>query len=147
MNVHADPPASAGALAGEAYCPHCYLPVESGVAGPWPPAPQRCPHCRLMIGAGRARQTPDGIPGARGAAAGVMRKRAQEVGDAIDHTDDEILAAIRHVARGIGVAPERLLMVDYQQYAVHDHRMPQLHELLSRYGSWKHARREAALAA
>src|SRR5204862_125977 len=27
----------------EAYCPHCFLLVESDAHGPWPPQPARCP--------------------------------------------------------------------------------------------------------
>jgi hypothetical protein len=131
-------------LHGEAYCPHCYLLVESGVSGAWPPAPARCPHCRLMIGPGRARASSDGVPGARGAAAGVMAERARHVTAEPDHSDAEILAGIRTVAGETGVAPERLLMVDYQQYATRDSTLPQLHEILGVFGSWKRARREAA---
>jgi hypothetical protein len=133
-------------LDGEAYCPHCYLLVESGVSGPWPVAPARCPHCRLMIGPGRARPTADGIPGARGAAAGVMAERARHVTAEPEHTEDEIRAGIRLVARDTSVPPERLLMVDYQQYAIRDRSLPQLHEILGTFGSWKRARREAVEA-
>ena len=129
---------------GEAYCPHCYLLVESGVSGPWPIAPARCPHCRLMIGPGRARPTADGVPGARGAAAGVMAERARHVSTEPDHSEDEICAAIRAVAHDTSVPPERLLMVDYQQHAIRDDSLPQLHEILGLFGSWKRARREAA---
>lgn len=131
-------------LHGEAYCPHCYLLVESAAEGPWPAMPTRCPHCRLMIGPGRARPTSDGVPGARGAAAGVMAERARHVTDAPDHSHDEVCEAIRLVAGNTDVAPERLLMVDYQQQAVRDPALPQLHEVLGLYGSWKRARREAA---
>lgn len=131
-------------LHGEAYCPHCYLLVESGVTEPWPPKPARCPHCRLMIGPGRARPTADGIPGARGAAAGVMAERARHVDADASHSEAEIRAGIRRVADDTSVAPERLLMVDYQQHATRDPSLPQLHEVLGAYGSWKRARREAA---
>ena len=134
-------------LHGEAYCPHCFLLVESGVSGPWPVAPTRCPHCRLMIGPGRARPESDGVPGARGAAAGVMAERARHVGDEPEHTGSEICEGIRAVAAESGVAPERLLMVDYQQRAVRDPDIPQLHEVLGVFGSWKRARREAASTA
>lgn len=134
-------------LKGEAYCPHCYLIVESNAAGPWPVKPTRCPHCRLMIGPGRARPTADGVPGARGAAAGVMAERARHVDAVPDHSEKEIRAGIRLVAHETSVAPERLLMVDYQQHAIRDPSLPQLHEVLGVFGSWKRARREAADAA
>ena len=39
----------------EAYCPHCFLLIESDARGSWPPRPTRCQHCKLMIGPGRAR--------------------------------------------------------------------------------------------
>lgn len=129
---------------GEAYCPHCYLLVEDGVSGPWPATPTRCPHCRLMIGQGRARPCADGVPGARGAAAGVMAERARQVDSDPDHTRDEVCSAIRAVAERSGVAPERLLMVDYQQHAIRDESLPRLHEVLALFTSWKGARREAA---
>ena len=97
-------------LNGEAYCPHCYLLVQDGVSGPWPPGPSRCPHCRLMIGPGRARPSADGVPGARGAAAGVMAERARHIEGEPEHTDGEVMEAIRAVARQTGVAPERLCL-------------------------------------
>ena len=61
----------------EAYCPHCFLLIESDVQEDWPPEPVRCPHCRLLIGEGRAKDTPDANPGARGTAAGVFAHRAK----------------------------------------------------------------------
>ena len=48
----------------DAYCPHCFLLVESEVPAPWPPVHSRCPHCRLLIGAGRGRPTSEANPGA-----------------------------------------------------------------------------------
>lgn len=130
--------------AADAYCPHCYLLVESSVGSPWPPAPARCPHCRLMIGAGRARTEADGVPGARGAAAGVMAERARRVERGSECTPDEVRAGIRAVAERTGVPPERLLMVEYQQHAMDDDDLPELHEVLATFGSWKKARKEAA---
>jgi hypothetical protein len=129
----------------EAYCPHCFLLVESDVAGAWPPRPARCPHCKLMIGPGRARSTPDAQPGARGTAAGVFAQAAREGRD--DDTDvspDRIRDAIRRVAENTGSRPERLLMVDYQQRAAKDQELPSLSEVFAAFGSWKRARRESA---
>jgi hypothetical protein len=129
----------------EAYCPHCFLLVESDVAGAWPPRPARCPHCKLMIGPGRARSTPDAQPGARGTAAGVFAQAAREGRD--DDTDvspDRIRDAIRRVAEKTGSRPERLLMVDYQQRAAKDQELPSLSEVFAAFGSWKRARRESA---
>src|SRR3954453_18814751 len=140
-----------GRIAGEvmeAYCPHCFLLVESDVAGAWPPRPARCPHCKLMIGPGRARSTPDAQPGARGTAAGVFAQAAREGRD--DDTDvspDRIRDAIRRVAEKTGSRPERLLMVDYQQRAAKDQELPSLSEVFAAFGSWKRARRESAHAA
>ena len=136
--------ASAGEVT-EAYCPHCFLLVESGVTGAWPPKPARCPHCKLMIGPGRARETPDAQPGARGTAAGVFAQQARE-----HHDDDETVSpdrvrdAIRQVAETTGSRPERLLMVDYQQRAAKDKNLPSLSEVFAAFGSWKRARRESA---
>jgi hypothetical protein len=132
----------------EAYCPHCFLLVETDVKDPWPPGPARCPHCKLMIGPGRARATADAQPGARGTAAGVFAQQAREGRD--DDTDvspDRVRQAIRVVAEKTGSRPERLLMVDYQQRAAKDKNLPSLSEVFAAFGSWKRARRESAHAA
>jgi hypothetical protein len=134
----------------EAYCPHCFLLVESDVLGDWPPRPSRCPHCKLMIGPGRARPTADAAPGARGTAAGVFAQQAREARDDDASTDvspDRVRAAIRTVADRTGARPERLLMVDYQQRAAKDASLPSLREVFAAFGSWKRARRESAGAA
>lgn len=54
--------------------------------------------------------------------------------------------AIRTVARDLGARPERLLMVDYQQRASADDNLPPLRDVFVAFGSWKRARREAAVA-
>jgi hypothetical protein len=128
----------------DAYCPHCFLLVESGVKGDWPPAPARCPHCRLLIGPGRARPTSDAKPGARGTAAGVFAHRAKRTDDGEHVSPDDVRAAIRNVADELGARPERLLMVDYQQRASADPELPPLADVFAAFGSWKRARREAA---
>jgi hypothetical protein len=128
----------------EAYCPHCFLLVEQGVRGDWPREAMRCPHCRLLIGPGRGRETADANPGARGSAAGVFAHQAKrEDGD--DVAPDKVRAAIRRVAEELGSRPERLLMVDYQQRASGDDSLPTLSDVFSAFGSWKRARREAAV--
>src|SRR3954469_13463995 len=114
----------------EAYCPHCFLLVESGVPTPWPPKPARCPHCKLMIGPGRARETADAQPGARGTAAGVFAQQAREAReDGAEVSPDRVREAIRKVAENTGSRPERLLMVDYQQRAAKDQNLPALSEV------------------
>lgn len=135
-----------GQSAGQAYCPHCFLVVAEHADGPWPPQPTRCPHCRLMIGAERGRSSPEANPGARGTAAGVFAQQARQAdGDEEDFaTADEVRWAIRSVAERIGLRPERLLMVDYQQHAAGDDTLPELSEVFAAFGSWKRARREAA---
>jgi hypothetical protein len=131
--------------ATEAYCPHCFLLVESDVAGAWPPRPARCPHCKLMIGPGRARSTPDAQPGARGTAAGVFAQQARDGrDDDADVSPDRVRQAIRTVADKTGSRPERLLMVDYQQRAAKDKTLPSLSEVFAAFGSCKRARRESA---
>ena len=134
-----------------AYCPHCMLEVASDVDGDWPPQHERCPHCRLMIGAGRARWESDGAPGARGAAAGVLARDAQRQAAPArgndDVSPDVVCEGIRAVANELGAAPERLLMVDYQQRASEDADLPDLTEVFAAFGTWKRARREAASAA
>jgi hypothetical protein len=136
--------ASAGEMT-EAYCPHCFLLVESEVAAPWPPQPARCPHCKLMIGPGRARSTSDAQPGARGTAAGVFAQQAREGrDDDEDVSPDRVREAIRKVAENTGARPERLLMVDYQQRAAKDRELPSLSAVFAAFGSWKRARRESA---
>ena len=131
--------------ATEAYCPHCFLLVESDVSDGWPPRPARCPHCKLMIGSGRARSTPDAQPGARGTAAGVFAQQARDGrDDDADVSPDRVRQAIRTVADKTGSRPERLLMVDYQQRAAKDKNLPSLSEVFAAFGSWKRARRESA---
>jgi hypothetical protein len=128
----------------EAYCPHCFLLVEQNVPEDWPVEATRCPHCRLLIGPGRARPTAEASPGARGSAAGVFAHQAKrEDGDNV--SQDVIRDAIRRVAEALGSRPERLLMVDYQQRASVDDSLPTLSDVFSAFGSWKRARREAAL--
>ena len=129
----------------EAYCPHCFLLVESEVPEAWPPRPTRCPHCKLMIGPGRARATSEAQPGARGTAAGVFAQQARdgrENGERVE--PDRVRQAIRRVAEKTGSRPERLLMVDYQQRAAKDKTLPSLSEVFAAFGSWKRARRESA---
>ena len=130
----------------EAYCPHCFLLVESDVGDDWPREPVRCPHCRLLIGEGRAKPTADASPGARGTAAGVFAHRAKR-DDRDAASPDDVCEAIRTVARDLGARPERLLMVDYQQHASGDDSLPELSDVFAAYGSWKRARREAAASA
>ena len=130
----------------EAYCPHCFLLIESDASPDWPPEPTRCPHCRLLIGEGRAKDTPDASPGARGTAAGVFAHRAKR-DDSDPASPEEVCEAIRTVARELGSRPERLLMVDYQQYASADPSLPELSDVFTAFGSWKRARREAAAGA
>ena len=127
----------------EAYCPHCFLLVESDVPKGWPSEPTRCPHCRLLIGEGRAKPTADANPGARGTAAGVFAHRAKR-DDTEPASAAEVCEAIRTVAEELGARPERLLMVDYQQRASTDPSLPELGDVFAAFGSWKRARREAA---
>ena len=130
----------------DAHCPHCLLLVEADAPSSWPPEPVRCPHCRLLIGAGRARDAGDGAPGARGAAAGVFAREAQRGRDDADEVSPELVVeGIRTVAERLGSAPERLLMVDYQQEAAEDDSLPDLTSVFAAFGSWKRARREAAV--
>ena len=133
--------------AGDAYCPHCHLLIEKKVTADWPDEPLRCPHCRLLVGAGRARPTPSAEPGARGSAAGVFAHEAKRSGPDSDATKDDVCRAIRDVADAVGSRPERLLMVDYQQRASDDDKLPSLSDVFAAYGSWKRARRAAANSA
>jgi hypothetical protein len=129
---------------GDAYCPHCHLLIEKKVGADWPDEPQRCPHCRLLVGAGRARPTPAAEPGARGSAAGVFAHEAKRSGADATASKADVRAAIREVAEAVGSRPERLLMVDYQQYTSDDDSLPPLSDVFAAYSSWKRARRAAA---
>ena len=133
-------------VTAEAYCPHCFLLIESDVEPDWPSEPRRCPHCRLLIGEGRGKPTADANPGARGTAAGVFAHRAKR-DDSEKASAEEVCKAIRTVATELGARPERLLMVDYQQHASTDPDLPELADVFSAFGSWKRARREAAAGA
>jgi hypothetical protein len=133
--------------AADAYCPHCHLLIERGVGDGWPTDPLRCPHCRLLVGAGRARSEPSAEPGARGSAAGVFAHEAKRSGPARTVSNAAVCRAIRDVAKTVGARPERLLMVDYQQQASGDEKLPGLDQIFAAYGSWKRARRAAATSA
>ena len=133
--------------AEDAFCPHCHLLIERKVGEDWPQEPQRCPHCRLLVGSGRARPTPSAEPGARGSAAGVFAHEAKRAGGEGDASQDDVRKAIRQVAEDSGQRPERLLMVDYQQRASDDEKLPALSDVFAAYGSWKRARRAAAESA
>jgi len=134
----------AAASTTEGYCPHCQLLVARSTTAPWPREPIRCPHCRLLIGAGRGNPQPSREPGTKGTAAGVFSRQAKRDGGASGATPDEVLDGIREVARQIGERPERLLMVDYQQFSAADPELPPLRDVFAAYGSWKGARRRAA---
>jgi hypothetical protein len=76
----------------------------------------------------------------------VFAREAQRGRDDADEVaPDEVVVGIRAVAERLGSAPERLLMVDYQQCAAEDDTLPDLTEVFAAFGSWKRARREAAL--
>jgi hypothetical protein len=131
--------------ANEGFCPHCFLLVDHNVEDDWPHEAMRCPHCRLLIGPGRGRPTAEANPGARGSAAGVFAHQAKREDGEENVSKDEVRAAIRRVAEELGSRPERLLMVDYQQRATGDDSLPTLSDVFSAFGSWKRARREAAV--
>jgi hypothetical protein len=133
--------------AEDAFCPHCHLLIERKVGEDWPQEPLRCPHCRLLVGTGRARATPSAEPGARGSAAGVFAHEAKRAGGDSETSKDDVRKAIREVAEAAGQRPERLLMVDYQQRASGDDKLPALSDVFAAYGSWKRARRAAAESA
>lgn len=138
---------SRAAIEGQAYCPHCFLLVETDAVGAWPPQATRCRHCRLMIGPGRSRPTSAANPGARGTAAGVFAQQAKNADEGGEHASEEAVQdAICNVAERLGFQPERLLMVDYQQVAATDDSLPTLTDVFACFGSWKRARREAAAA-
>jgi hypothetical protein len=130
----------------QAFCPHCQLLVADDAGAGWPPQATRCPHCRLLIGAGRARPEPAGEPGARGTAAGMFAGAAKRADGHVGATADEVREAIREVAAEIDTPPERLLMVDYQQRAAVKPELPPLRAVFAVFGSWKKARREAAVS-
>jgi hypothetical protein len=127
-----------------AYCPHCHLLISRVAGDRWPARAIRCPHCHLVVGAGRARSEPSSAPGAKGAAAGVFSREAKRSEAAPLHSPEEVLAGIRRAASHLGRPTERLLMVEYQQLSVMEDDLPPLSDVLSAFGSWKGARREAA---
>jgi hypothetical protein len=98
-----------------------------------------------MVGSGRARHTPSAEPGARGSAAGVFAREAKRSAADAPVAKEDVCRAIRHVAETIGTRPERLLMLDYQQRTSRDERLPALADVFAAFGSWKRARRAAAL--
>jgi hypothetical protein len=77
----------------------------------------------------------------------VFAHEAKRAGGAANSSKEDVCSAIREVAEEVGSRPERLLMVDYQQRASDDDRLPPLSDIFAAYGSWKRARRAAANAA
>jgi hypothetical protein len=108
----------------------------------------RCPHCRLVIGAGRARADgDDGEHGARahGSAAGVVANAARrEQSEVLD--PEHVTVALRAVAGDVGCPLDRLRMLDYQELAEQNPELPPLAGVIATFGTWKKARREAAVA-
>jgi hypothetical protein len=143
-SVRAKAKSRSSKAAEDGYCPHCHLLIERRVGEEWPKEPIRCPHCRLLVGVGRGRPTPSAEPGARGSAAGVFAHEAKRAGGDGEATQAEVRKGIREVAESVGQRPERLLMVDYQQLAADDDKLPALSDVFAAYGSWKRARRAAA---
>jgi hypothetical protein len=123
--------------------------LAEGGEDSFPPAPQRCPSCRLVVGADRAQRTPAAAAGERahGSAANVLSSRARRA-DAAPGDPDEILEAIRAVARELGCPPQRLRMLDYAQVArATAGGAPTLGCVLATFGAWKTAARSAARTA
>lgn len=111
---------------------------------PWPRAPERCPHCQLVIGPQRARSEATFEPGARGVAAGVISSDAKRAVVPGDVEPERVKEAIRQVAAELGRRTATLLMIDYQQRASMDERLPSVSHALTAFGSWKEARWRAA---
>ncbi len=136
-------------MSGSVHCPHCLLSIPDARGLPYPAAPMPCPHCRLVIGAGRARaEGHSGEHGARahGSAAGVVANAARrEQGEALE--PEVVTVALRDVAGAVGCPLDRLRMLDYQEEAEQDPDLPPLSGVIATFGTWKKARREAALAA
>ena len=63
----------------------------------------------------------------------------------MDASPEAVRQGIRAVAAELGAPPERLLMVDYQQRAAEDADLPDLTAVFAAFGTWKRARREAAV--
>jgi hypothetical protein len=100
----------------------------------------------LIVGPGRARLEAgdDGDARSRGSAAGVLANAARrEHGEPGDR--EEVLAGLLAVAER-GMTPvDRLRMLDYQQVAELDDKLPTLATVLATFGTWKGARHEASL--
>jgi len=77
----------------------------------------------------------------------VFAHEAKRAGGEAEASKDDVRRAIRKVAEDSGQRPERLLMVDYQQRASDDAKLPTLSDVFAAYGSWKRARRAAAESA
>ncbi len=123
-----------------ALCPHCSS--RMGFSTPGPATTARCPACRLIVAAGRAvdagQVEAHGRSSAAGAALNAARRHAA---DPID--PDAVTEAIRACARELGVAPQRLRMLDYQDRCVGSTR-PTLAQIVATSGSWKAACRRSA---
>ncbi|WP_205696816.1 homing endonuclease associated repeat-containing protein [Conexibacter sp. SYSU D00693] len=122
------------------FCPHCSMPFADEVPVPYPPASMRCRHCKLVVGPGRARHVPDGVSGARGAAAGRLASEARRMAKDDEGLDREVLAAaLRDVAKELGRRPGQVSLVDYQQRWEARNDLPSLAQLIGTFGTWKQA--------
>ena len=126
------------------YCPHCSRPFAEADSEPAPAEPARCPHCRLLVGVGRGRSSPD--RGQPGAAAGLIANQARQANDQGKDGDVDrarASAALVYVASRLGVSPDRLTLTVYREQLPNEKSLPNVTDIVSAFGSWKHAQDHA----
>lgn len=124
-----------------AYCPHCAMDLATDVELPYPEVEAvRCRHCRLVVGPGRARSSPEGVSGGRGAAAGRYASEARRAAKGGEPSDPEVvLTALRQVAEQVGRRPHEVRMLEYRERSEQDEQLPRLADVIATFGSWKAA--------
>jgi hypothetical protein len=119
-------------------CPHCLASIDQTEDGP----AMRCTTCRLVVGAGRSITPETAKASGRKAGAAANLVGAQARRNRTDPAADTLAAAtdVRRVADTLGLAPDRLRMLDYQAASQANPDITPLSSLLASFGSWKAAR-------
>ena len=138
MSIQDAPQTSGAESPSLLLCPHCLAPT-----GADDPAPaMRCATCRLVVGPGRAVTASHATRSGRtaGAAAGTLSAKARREAGTTEVDADDVSRDLHRVAAQVGVATDRLRMLDYQNAWVSEPSLSSLSQIMTAFGSWKAAR-------